>query len=210
MTRSKMQLIYPAVDPERFKPLDAAMVRSGRRVILSVSRLVERKGQDQVIRALPSVLVKVPQAEYWIVGEGPMRPSLERLAQELGLEEKVQFLGVLNSEQLVPMYNQCDVFAMPSKECQDSGHVEGFGIVFLEANACGKPVIGGRSGGMPEAIEEGKSGLLVDPENSRELADALTRLLTDSTLAAELGAYGRQRVLTQLNWHSTLSAMALN
>jgi phosphatidylinositol alpha-1,6-mannosyltransferase len=205
----KMRMVYPAVDPQRFRPLDIPR-QDGQRVLLSVTRLVERKGLDQVIRALPQVLATCPGVQYWITGEGPMRTRWEELVQSMGLQDRVRFLGRVPEDELVELYNRCDVFLMPSRECQDSGHVEGFGIVFLEANACGKPVIGGTSGGMPEAIEEGKTGLLVDPEYIHGLAKAILRLLNDAPLARQMGQYGRRRVLEKFNWNRTMQEMRLN
>ncbi len=211
VARSKMQIIYPGVDTRFFRPPEGAQhavnAKTGEKIILSVSRLVPRKGQDAVLRAMPDVLGREPMARYWIAGEGPWRAHLEALASKLGLQSHVRFLGKVQDERLRELYGLCDVFAMPSRECEATGHVEGFGIVFLEANACGKPVIAGISGGMPEAVEDGKSGLLVNPEQTQEVAAALLRLLQDAVFAKNMGEYGRRRVLERFDWTKTLQEL---
>ena len=204
--KEKVTVIPDGVDPEKFKPgLNSAMVERkhslfNKKVILTVSHLVKRKGHANVIRALPNVLGKVPNAVYLIVGSGPEEVHLRKLARDLGLEDRVIFVTYVPDEELPSYYNASHVFIMPSYEIEEEGDVEGFGIVFLEANACGKPVIGGRSGGVPDAVIDGKTGLLVDPLNINQIAEALVKLLTDSELAQELGEQGRKRVETELSW----------
>ncbi len=196
------------VDLIKFNPkLDPQSIISryelrDRKVILTVSRLVKRKGHSSVIRTLPEVLKKVPRVIYLIVGEGPEENALRRLAHDLGIDDRIVFAGRVSSEELPFYYNACDVFIMPNYEIKEARDVEGFGIVFLEANACGKPVIGGRSGGVEDAIVEGKTGLLVDPLSREEIAGALISLLTDEKLAKELGRKGRERVEKELNWRT--------
>ena len=197
--KEKIVVIPNGVDPVKFNPiLDPFRIRKkhnlkNKKVILTVARLGEHKGHANVIRALPQVLEKVPGGIYLVVGSGEKESRLKRLVKELGLEEKVIFTGEVEEEEIPLYYAACDVFIMPSD-------IEGFGIVFLEANACGKPVIGGRSGGISDAIIDGETGLLVNPLDIKEIADVLIRLLTNSGLAQKLGEKGRQRVEKELNW----------
>lgn len=164
----------------------------GRKVILTVGNLVERKGHDMVLRCLPIVLEEVPNAVYLIIGDGKQRQSLMELVEKLDLSDYVIFTGRVPDKELLQYYNICDVFIMPSREID--GDIEGFGIVYLEANACSKPVIGGKSGGVYDAVQDGVSGILVDPLDVDEISQALITLLTDDQLAKKLGQQGRKRV----------------
>ncbi len=179
---------------------DASGIRArhklvGRRVILTVGRLVERKGHDRVIQALSRVVLDVPDAVYLVVGRGPEEDRLRALARANRVEDRVVFCGFVPETELMAYYLACDVFAMPNREV--GGDTEGFGIVFVEAGACGKPVVGGRSGGAVEVIRDGVTGFLVDPEDVEETARAIVRLLRDPKLAAEFGRAGRARVERQ-------------
>ena len=193
----KVAIIPNGVDIQRFKTgvntheVVKKHELEGKKVILTVSRLVERKGHDMVIRALPDVLKKVKDAVYLIVGEGLEKDRLKGLVKDLNLEEHVIFAGYVSDDTLPKYYNACDVFIMPSREIK--GDVEGFGVVYIEAGACAKPVIGGKSGGVEDAIIDGVTGLLVDSLTVKEIADALIRLLTDKNLAKRLGENGRRR-----------------
>jgi phosphatidylinositol alpha-1,6-mannosyltransferase len=174
---------------------------SGRRVVLSVGRLVDSyKGHDLVIRSLPLVLAKVPDAEYVIVGDGPLRQYLERLAASLGVAPAVRFVGQADDDEVDAWYRACDVFVLAARESGVSGGAEGYGIVFVEASLRGKPVVGGRSGGVPDAVIDGETGLLVDPGDPADIAEAITRLLTDPELADRLGRGGRRRAVEDLSW----------
>ena len=205
---SRIEIVYPGYDSGRFRVLEARLElrqkllgdRYRDRVILTIGNLVPRKGQDTTIRALPKLLLSVPDVSYLIVGDGPYRKHLESLAIELGVSNRVIFAGRLADEDLAELYALCDLFVMPSREQLNEKDVEGFGIVFLEANACAKPVVGGRSGGVPEAIVDGVTGLLVDPSCPDELADAIARLLTDRDLADRLGKQGRLRAVNDFSW----------
>ncbi|MDP3014188.1 MAG: glycosyltransferase family 4 protein, partial [Candidatus Subteraquimicrobiales bacterium] len=169
--------------------------------ILTVASLIfPYKGHDRVIKALPQVLKKLPNTVYLIVGDGPRRKSLENLVKELRLEENIIFTGFVASENLVKYYHACDVFIMPSSEDKSKGYVEGFGLVYLEANACGKPVIGGRCGGILDAIIDGITGLLVEPLNIDEIARALIKILEDRNYSKLLGENGRERAIREFNW----------
>jgi phosphatidyl-myo-inositol dimannoside synthase len=147
----------------------------GERILLTVTRLYPYKGVDRMLESLPAISQAVPDVKYLIVGEGPDRPRLEDLTGRLGLQTQVCFLGRLALSEIVNLYNVADLFVMLSRE--EPPDVEGFGLVFLEAAACGLPSVGGRSGGIPDAIDEGKSGWLVDPCNIEEIAATIIDLL---------------------------------
>jgi phosphatidylinositol alpha-1,6-mannosyltransferase len=195
----KVQRLPWGLDPEfeaRFDAnvqpvLPSSFPRNGR-TILTVGRWdpAERyKGADTLIAALPHVLQAVPDTFLVLVGDGEDRPRLEQLAREHGIADHTRFLYGLTQEELFACYAHCDVFALPS-----SG--EGFGLVFLEAMAHGKPVIGGAHGGIPDVIEDGMTGLLVPHGDIARLARALELLLADPARAGEMGARGRERIQT--------------
>ena len=158
-------------------------------LIFTVSRLwpQERyKKIDRVIEAMPLVLKAIPGARYAITGEGADRPRLERVARDLGVQNAVEFTGALSDDRLRAYYEACDVFILPSLG-------EGFGIVFLEAMACGKACIGDSAGAIPEVIQDGRTGLLVKPDSSQAIAESLIRLLQDAPLRHSMGRAGRER-----------------
>lgn len=202
----KIAVIHPGVDPAKFNPeRSSSEIRrrfnlENKRVILTVSHLVKRKGHHNVLKALPQVLEKVPHLIYLIVGKGKEEEALREMVRDLKLEDKVIFAEEIKEEEIPLYYTACDVFIMPSYQIKKKGDVEGFGIAYLEANACGKPVIGGRSGGVPDAIIDGETGLLVDPLNINQIAEALIKLLTNPELARRMGEKGRERIEKELNW----------
>lgn len=207
----RVDVMWPGVDLLRFTPggpdFRQAQGLQGRPVLGTLSRLVERKGHDLVLKALPEVLAEFPDAVYLVVGDGPDRPRLQALAEDLGVAASVRFVGEVADEDLAAWYRTCDVFVLPSREIRQSGHVEGFGIVFLEAGACGVPVIGGRSGGVVEAVDEGRTGLLIDPEAPAELTDALVRMLRRPEDARAFGRAGRERAERQFTWERCLAPL---
>lgn len=198
------------VDPKRFYPLaDVSRLKRqfglvDNKIILTLARLQERKGHDKVIDALPIVIKKVPNAHYLISGakNGAFYQKINQKVIDMGLENYVTFTGYVEPEDINLFYNLCDVYIMPSRELKKNGDTEGFGITFLEANACEKPVIGGRSGGVVDAIENGQSGYLVDPLDVGEIAEKLVLLLTNNHHAHLLGQQGRQRILNNYTWES--------
>src|ERR1700737_81914 len=204
--------ITPGVDSSKFKPLpaDSALKNryglEGKVVLLTVARLVPRKGHRLVLQALSKIASEIQQAHYLIVGEGPEEQALRELVKELGLSERVTFAGHVPVHELPSIYNLCDVMVMANRQERD-GDVEGFGIVFLEARAVGKPVIGGRTGGASEAIAEGATGFLVDPNNEDELAEILRRLLSDRGLRERLGSAGVRRVRSEFNWRTRAESL---
>jgi phosphatidylinositol alpha-1,6-mannosyltransferase len=182
--------------------------RHADRIILTAGNLVARKGHDMVIRALPRVRTIVPDVTYLVVGDGPHREELARLARSLGVRDRVVFAGRAEESDLPAFYALADVFIMASRVRPEEGDVEGFGIVYLEASACGKPVIGGRSGGVPEAIVEGVTGLLVNPMDHEEIAHALATILNDREFATRLGAEGQARVARDFTWARAADRMS--
>jgi len=205
---ARIRVIHPPVEYERFHPeVDPTPIRVRHAVgdapiILTVARLVEKKGIDSVLRALPSVLHAVPEVRYLIIGDGPLRLQLQALAKELGVAKHVLFVGAVehNDPDLPRYYSACDVYVMPSRPLPSHGEVESFGMVYLEAGACGKPVVAGRGGGVEEAVEDGVTGLLVDPLDVNEIANAIVRVLEDEELARRLGENGRKRAMRQPDW----------
>ena len=202
---SRIIKITPGVDLDRFSPrptreelIDKWNLR-GKKVVLTVARLISRKGHDLVLRAIARLTRELPDVVYLIVGRGPEEQRLQKLAAELGITDSVRFAGHVPEELLPDCYNVCDVFAMLNRE-EANGDLEGFGMVFLEASAMGKPVIGGRSGGTADAILEGKTGFRVDASQPDELTTSLGMLLKDTNLRHQLGNAGRDRVQREFQW----------
>lgn len=166
-------------------------------VLFSVGRLVKRKGFDKVLECLPSVLTDVPDLVYVIAGAGPDEEYLKSISSNLNQDSAI-FLGKITDEEKWAWLNLCDIFIMPSRNID--GDFEGFGIVFLEANLAGKPVIAGDSGGVSDAIENAINGLLVDPEDINDIAYAIIKLAKDENLRKKLGERGRERAINEFNW----------
>ena len=192
------ELLLPGTNPERFTPPSSPP--SGPPILLTVARLVSRKGIDTVLRALPPLLENTPGLQYWIVGSGPARNSLAQLAQELQLTHAVRFMDSVSDSELPAIYQQATIFVMTSRAEYHAGSVEGFGIVYLEASASGLPVVAARSGGAAEAVIENETGLLVPPDDPQDLAQTLARLLNDAALQQRLGSNGRRWVEREMNW----------
>jgi phosphatidyl-myo-inositol dimannoside synthase len=200
----KISIISPGVDTSRFNPDGADVSRKqlglwGYTVLLSVGRLQRRKGHDMVIKALPSLAARVPNIRYVIVGVGEEEAKLLEAAKKTHVDHLVHFAGRVPEDQLPDFYRACDMFVLPNRE-DINQDIEGFGIVFLEANACAKPVIGGRSGGTSDAIIQGETGLLVNGENPQEIADAIFELAGNRAKAAEMGLRGRTRAIESFGW----------
>lgn len=210
----RIRVIGYGTDPARFRPADVSALKArlgvgSRPLLATVSRLVPRKGIDTVIRSLPRIRARIPDVLYMIAGEGPDRARLEALCEREGVTEAVRFAGPVPDAELPLWFALGDVFVMPSRS--DGADVEGFGIVFLEASAAGRPVVASSAGGIPDAVADGVSGLLVPPDDASHLAERIVELLSDPARAAELGRRGRERVLAQFTWQAvgerTLSAM---
>lgn len=187
-------------------PLIERLKLHNKQVVLTISRLIERKGIDKAIRAMEIVRKKIPNIIYIIVGDGPYRSNLEKLAEKLNLQDNVIFTGYVREEEKSSYYNVANMFVMPNREL-DNGDVEGFGIVFLEANAHGKPVIGGKSGGVVDAIVANETGLLVNPIDVEEIASAMLQLLENEDYAKQLGMNGKKRAKEEFNWEILISRM---
>jgi phosphatidylinositol alpha-1,6-mannosyltransferase len=202
----KIEVLYPAVDLNRYRPCEVPRTYLeekrllDRKIILTVGRLIERKGHDQVLKALPKIVQFFPSVLYCIVGIGPYEAKLRTQVQSLNLENHVRFMGKVSEDDLHLLYNASEVFVMPSREISEGGHVEGFGIVYLEASACGKPVIGGNSGGVSEAIQDGETGFLVNPSSPDEIAAKVIDLLSHPEKAQRLGRQGLEWVRQDFDW----------
>jgi phosphatidylinositol alpha-1,6-mannosyltransferase len=204
--RARLEQLTPGVDIETFRPdVDGSTVRQrydlgGRPVVVCVSRLVRRKGQDVLLRALPMLRAAVPGVVVLIVGAGKYRAELERLAADLGVENDVVFTGGVPYAELPAHYAAGDVFAMPCRTRRGGMDVEGLGIVYLEASATGLPVLAGDSGGAPDAVLDGETGYVVDGRNVHAVAERLTMMLHDDALRTRLGAAGRAWVEKDWRW----------
>jgi len=202
----KVGLLYPSVDSS-LQPLQAtSAAQNDGETILFVGRLVKRKGADDLIRAFVDLARDFPSSRLDIIGDGPERASLESLVASLGLKERVTFYGSLRGTALYQRYRRCAVVAMPSKTMPDD--VEGFGTVFLEAGLAERASVGTYSGGIPEAIQEGVTGLLVREGDTEGLSMALRKLLADTNLRQTLGMNARARVLREFTWEVTADRLA--
>lgn len=191
VTAATTRLIPPGVD----LPADPSPLPVERPTLLTIARLEDRyKGHDTIIRSLPLLRAAVPDAEWIVIGDGPLRPGLERLAAAHGVADAVRFLGAVSDAERDEWLRRADALAMPSRLPDGNFAGEGFGIVYLEAGAFGKPVLAGNVAGALDAVVDGETGLLVDPTDHVAVARAATELLSDAELAARLGANGARRV----------------
>jgi phosphatidylinositol alpha-1,6-mannosyltransferase len=210
--RGKIHKITPGLDTNVFFPVkpDAKLrerygISSKDVVLMTVARLTPRKGHARIIRALAKLRADIPDFKYVIIGQGPIEAELRALAAQLSMMDKIVFAGFVPGGELNRHYNMADLMAMPNTEV--AGNIEGFGMVFLEANAAGKPVIGGRSGGTSAAVADGESGFLVASDTDVELHDALRKLITDRGLRERMGAEGLRRAREQFDWDSRSAAL---
>ncbi|MEV8102725.1 glycosyltransferase family 4 protein [Streptomyces sp. NPDC088135] len=203
---ARMVRLPPGVDEKTFHPdsggsrVRAGLGLSDRPVVVCVSRLVPRKGQDTLILAMPAILAQVPDAVLLIVGGGPYAEELKRLAAQTGVAESVRFTGPVPWEELPAHYGAGDVFAMPCRTRRGGLDVEGLGIVFLEASATGLPVVAGDSGGAPDAVLDGETGWVVRGDSVEESADRIVTLLRDPELRRRMGERGRAWVEEKWRW----------
>ena len=179
-----------------------------RPVIGCLSRLVPRKGQDMLIRALPAIREQVDGAALVIVGGGPYLATLHRLARQVGITEHVTFTGGVPGAELPAHHAMADVFAMPCRTRGAGLDVEGLGIVYLEASATGVPVVAGRSGGAPETVQDGVTGLVANGSDVDEIATAVAELLADPDRAAQMGAAGRRWAVDNWQWRTQAARLA--
>lgn len=211
---SRIHRVAPGVDVERFAPRSPerrAELRarngfaSDDLILLGVGRLAERKRYDRLIACLPALRARHPQIRVALAGSGPCREALQARADALGVRDAVRFLGDVADAEVADVYALGDVFVLPSRGA--TRDVEGFGIVFLEAAACGLPAIGSRSGGIVDALAHEQTGLLVDDDG--ELQRALERLVSDAALRTRMGAAARTRVVAELTWDHTAAGIEL-
>ena len=204
--RTKIELLPPGIDADRFHP-DVATEPVFERhelgegpVIGCVSRLTLRKGQDQVIRALPRIAEEFPGVRFLVVGGGPDYDRLRGLARRKRVEDRVVFAGEVPYDELPMYFRAGDVFAMPNRTRKWGLEVEAFGAVFLQAAAVGRPSVAGDSGGAPEAVFDGETGLIVDGNETDEVAEAILELLSDRDRAEKMGRAGAERVRQDFTW----------
>ncbi|MFF7380086.1 glycosyltransferase family 4 protein [Streptomyces massasporeus] len=203
---ARMAQLPPGVDEKTFHPgsggdeVRARLGLTDRPVVVCVSRLVRRKGQDTLIRALPRILAAEPDTVLLIVGGGPYEKDLRRLAHETGVSSAVRFTGAVPWSELPAHYGAGDVFAMPCRTRRGGLDVEGLGIVYLEASATGLPVVAGDSGGAPDAVLDGETGWVVKGGSPEEAADRITVLLGDAELRRRMGERGREWVEEKWRW----------
>jgi phosphatidyl-myo-inositol dimannoside synthase len=203
---ARIQVFHPGVEAAHFRqgqPVAIAGWPEDRQVILSVGRLVPHKGHDKVLRAVAQLVEAGVHVGYIIVGRGPEESRLRQLAASLQLDDRVHFAGFVDDRRLPDYYHTCDIFVLVSRE-EAAGGVEGFGIVYLEAGAAGKPVVAGRGGGVEDAVVDGQSGILVDPCRVDDIADALRLLSVDKEKRLTMGQYGQDRVETEFDWDKRL------
>lgn len=212
--QAKMIRVAPGIDTKHFSPVPSAsslrseLGLSNAKVIVSVGRLVHRKGQDFLIKALPAIKTSIPNVHLLLVGSGPYEAHLRKLVKELKVESSVSFLGRVPYKDLPGYICLGDVFAMPSRSRLAGLEVEGLGIVYLEASSCGLPVIAGLSGGAPDAVLEGETGYCVDGTDTEAISNALVKVLSDSALAEDLGNRGREWVVQSWRWEIWSSEFA--
>lgn len=205
--RARLEHLPPGVDIDRFQPDPVARAQlraryglGERPVVVCISRLVPRKGQDMLIKALPDIRSRVDGAALVVVGGGPHAETLHRLAVDCGVDPHVVFTGGVPNAELPAHYAMADVFAMPCRTRGAGLDVEGLGIVFLEASATAVPVVAGDSGGAPETVCEGETGRVVDGRSHDEIVGAISDLLADPSHARRMGQAGRQWISRDWNW----------
>lgn len=203
--REKLIKIAPGIDTDHFKPMDSTSLRESlllgkRPTIVCVGRLVHRKGQDRLVEAMTHIVKEIPDAILIFVGEGPHRQVLDALVEKNSLHDHVRFIGRIQYSDLPRYIALGDVFAMPSRSRLFGLEVEGLGIVYLEASACGLPVVGGNSGGAPDAVKEGVTGFVVDGNNIQEISSHIVTLLKDQSLRESMGSAGRAWAIEEWRW----------
>ncbi len=203
--RASMVKIAPGIDTDHFAPVDSTDLKrslglSEKKIIVSVGRLVHRKGQDVLIAAMPEILREIPDAHLLLIGEGPYRQYLETRVKKLQLDSHVTFIGRISYTDLPRYICLGEVFAMPARSRLAGLEVEGLGIVYLEASACGLPVIAGNSGGAPDAVREGVTGVVVDGRDAQTVAQSISELLAAPERARQMGLAGRAWIIKEWRW----------
>ncbi len=206
ISENKITIVHPCpnINPENLNKAEKEIIKKeleldSKKIMISVGRLVKRKGFDKVIEAMPEVIKKFPNLIYLIIGKGEYKKELEKLAENLQVRGNIIILEDIADSHLPCYYALADIFIMPSR-IEKQTDVEGFGIVYLEANSFGKPVIAGKSGGVADAVIDGQTGILVEPNSASEIRKAILKLLTDQKLANKLGIQGQKRVKKEFQW----------
>lgn len=205
----KVTVMTPGVDIEKFHP-DPSNSQpqhwAGKRVILTVGRLQKRKGQDMMVRALPELVKTFPNIHYCIVGDGDERSNLGRLVDQLNVAEYVEFAGEIDDQEMIARYQHCELFALPNRRIGNDD--EGFGMVLLEAQACGRPVLAGDSGGTSETLVQGQTGVICNCTTPEFIVAKLNELLSEPALMTSMGENGRTHTQDHFSW-SALSSRAV-
>jgi phosphatidylinositol alpha-1,6-mannosyltransferase len=202
----RVRILHPGVDTQRFRPARrdptwrALRGWNDRPVVLTVGRLQKRKGHDHLIMALPAIRQRIPDVLYAILGDGEERTALEDLVRREGLAGHVQFMGELPDDDLVDCYQQCDLFVLPNRKVGQD--IEGFGMVLLEAQACGKPVLAGASGGTTETMRIPETGQVIPCDRPDELATVMVELLSDRERLQRMGQAARCWVVDHFDWET--------
>jgi phosphatidyl-myo-inositol dimannoside synthase len=204
--KANIETIPLAVDPDRFAPGDREAAKakfgvSGKRVLCTVSRIYHYKAHDTVLRAIANLAPEErEQVVYLVVGKGPYERELRKQAIEFGIESHVRWLGFVSEEELPQVYWASDLFVLCTRDAPEERAVEGFGLVFLEAQSCGIPVVGTRTGGIPAAIQDGEGGWLIDQDDNQRLTDIIRKLVRSPESFRAAGKQARQRVLRESTW----------
>lgn len=210
VTQKNISVVNPGIDPTNLPSLEILNAQklnlAGNLKLLTVGRLVKRKGVDKMLQVLPEILLKYPELKYYVLGQGPELENLKRQAQDLGLKDCVQFVSGVEHTQKWLYYQACDLFVLPALDL--AGDYEGFGIVYLEAALMGKAVVAGLSGGVKDAVIDGETGLIVDVEQIQDLKAAVMKLLADQKLSQQMGQTARARALENFTWSKQASKIA--
>lgn len=204
--KKKLRIVNNGVDLRKLRVtkkkdiLKKELGLENKKVLLSVGCIAKRKGMDIIIKALPDVVKSVPSLSYLIIGKGEEEGNLKNLAKSLNLQDNVRFLGYVSNKDIGNYFNLCDVFVLMSNTIKEKGGIEGFGVVYIEASAMGKPVIGGKSGGTGDAIVDNATGFRIMPNNREELKKKLILLLKNPKLRGMMGNKGKMRVLKNFLW----------
>jgi phosphatidyl-myo-inositol dimannoside synthase len=205
-TITKIKTVNPGITDRPAVEGDQRLIKKynleNKKIILSVGRLTKRKGFDKVIEVLPAALKKIPELFYVILGNGEELNNLKIQISNSKLEKNILIINDATDADRDEWYRSCDIFIMPSKNI--NGDFEGFGIVYLEANLAGKPVIAGNNGGVGEAVIDGMNGLLVDSYNNNNIAEAIFKLASNKSFADKLGAQGRERAIREFDWRKQI------
>ena len=209
---TNIEVIHPPINIDEYSvkipyiELRTKLGLNGKKIILTVARLVRRKGIDTIISTLPYIIQKIPNVHYLIVGNGPDLNRLKELAMIHGVEKHTTFVGFIPDSELASYYNICDLFVMVSRLRESEGDYEGFGIVYLEAGLFSKPVIAGNTGGVVDAVLQNKTGRLVgfDMQNT-QVAKEIVELLLNKSLSEQLGKYSKERILNEFSLNKTIA-----